>query len=185
MGKIVYPNQVKLIFSIISNEDNLFHDAKSLLKMHFGNIDMESDYQLFNYTNYYRNEMGDGLKQKLISFEKLFNPEEMFQIKLDSNEWEYLFCENRGNNKPVEVKRKINFDPGYISLDKFILASTKNGPARIYIGKGIYAEITLRFVNGTFHPLEWTYQNYKTELYIQFLNQVRDRYKQQIKKICN
>ncbi len=184
MGKIICPNPVKLIFSIISAEDKLFYESKCLLMEHFGNIDMESDYQPFDYTSYYRNEMGDNLKQILISFEELFLPDQITQIKLKSNKWEYLFCENEYNsNQPIEKQRRVNFDPGYIALDKFILASTKNGPARIYICQGIYAEITLRFVNGTFCPIDWTYPNYKTESYICFLNKVRDKYKKQIKTL--
>jgi hypothetical protein len=62
MGKIGYPNPVKLIFSIISNQDRFFWEAKKLLVDFLGRIDLESEYQAFNFTNYYRDEMGDQLK---------------------------------------------------------------------------------------------------------------------------
>ncbi len=182
MGKIIYPNPVKLIFSIISAEEKMFLTAQKFLVSIFGNIDQESDFQLFDFTSYYREEMGEGLKQKLVSFEKLILPNRLIQIKVDSNQWEFLLSlDNHSLKSFVKKKRKINFDPGYLTLDKFILASTKNGPARIYLDKGIYAEVTLRFISGSYRPLEWTYQNYQTELYISFLNKVREKYKKQIK----
>lgn len=182
MGKIVYPDPVKLIFSIISAEDKLFFEAKDLLINHFGEMDLESDFQPFDYTSYYREEMGGGLKQKLISFEKLISPDELKQIKSESNKWEFLWSKNINNSDSLSLnKRKVNFDPGYLNLHKFILASTKNGPARIYLNDGIYAEITLLFISKSFRPLEWTYQNYRSDLYIAFLNQVREKYKKQIK----
>ena len=74
MGKILLPNPVKLIFSIISADNDLFYEAKNLLIDYFGKIDMESDFQPFDYTSYYRDEMGDGLKQKLGFLEKLILP---------------------------------------------------------------------------------------------------------------
>ena len=183
MGKILPPNPVKLIFSIISAEDDLFYEAKDLLISYFGNIDMESDFQPFDYTSYYRDEMGDRLKQKLISFQKLILPDRLSNIKIKSNEWELILSNARNDciDKVLEKKRRVNLDPGYITLNKFILASTKNGPARIYLKQGIYAEITLRFMNSTYNPLEWTYQNYKTELYISFLNSAREQYKREIR----
>lgn len=186
MGKIVYPKPVKLIFSIISAEDKLFFEAKSLLTTFFGEIDLESEFQPFDYTLYYQNEMGEGLKQKLFSFEKLISPSELSQIKLKSNEWEFLWTTATGDNcsdVSGEKKRKVNFDPGYLNLHKFILASTKDGPARIYLNDGIYAEITLRFINKSYRSTEWTYQNYQTELYVSFLNRVREEYKKQLQRL--
>ena len=182
MGKIVYPKPVKLIFSIIGARDKLFFKAKDLLITSFGEIDMESEFQPFDYTSYYREEMGEDLKQKLVSFGKLIFPDQLAQIKLESNKWEFFWSSNTASaNIPSLKKREVNFDPGYLTLHKFILASTKNGPARIYLKDGIYAEITLRFIKKTFRPLEWTYLNYQSELYIDFLNKVREEYKKQIK----
>lgn len=183
MGRIICPDPVKLIFSIISAEDILFSEAKDLLINHFGEMDLESDFQPFDYTRYYQKEMGDGLKQKLLSFETLISPIQLSQIKSESNKWEFLCSKITNNPDTLSIdKRKINFDPGYLTLHKFILASTKDGPARIYLDDGIYAEITLMFICKSFRPLEWTYQNYQSNLYITFLNRVRDKYKKQIKE---
>ena len=184
MGDIFYSNPVKLIFSIISAKEKYFLEAMQCLTNIFGNIDFESQYQAFDFTDYYANEMGENLQQKLISFEKLILPDRLSQIKINSNQLEFSISPSDHLNKLTSKrKRKVNFDPGYITLSKFILASTKNGPARIYLKQGIYAEITLRFFKKSFHPLKWTYQNNQKELYIDFLNKVREEYRIQLSKL--
>ena len=70
--------------------------------------------------------------------------------------------------------RTVNIDPGYITLSKLVLASTKDYSHRIYIGKGIYAETTLRFIHGSFKPIDTTYPDYRTQLAIDFFNRTRD-----------
>ena len=52
-------------------------------------------------------------------------------------------------------KRKINIDPGYISLGNLVLATGKPFAHRPYLGSGIYADLTLVYQRGGFHPLEW------------------------------
>lgn len=184
MGKIIYPNPVKLIFSIISAQESFFQGAKNKLTDLFGKIDMESGYQAFDFTDYYREEIGDHLKQLMVSFEKLILPDRLSQIKIESNQLEFALSKNDDQDKNVHgIKRKVNFDPGYLTLGKFILASTKNGPARIYLRQGIYAEITLRFSNKTFQPLRWTYMNYQTDTYIHYFNQVREKYKEDLREL--
>jgi len=185
MGQISYPMPSKLIFSIISNKESLFLESKDFLERTFGKIDLESDYQPFDFTDYYKNEMGVFLKQKIISFEKLIQPNSLSKIKNISNKMELQIIQGGGVDNSILTNRKVNLDPGYITLSKFILASTKDGSARIYMDRGIFAEITLTFTKKSFKPLEWTYQNYQTELFINFLNSVREKYKNQIKLLHN
>jgi len=183
MGRIYFPKPVKLVVSIFGSQAILLNYYKDLLIKEFGSVDQESDIQSFNFTEYYREEFGNGLIQKLYSFENLIKPERLSQIKIKTNTLEYINTDKiKLNNKHYPGPRKVNIDPGYISLDKFILASTKNGPARIYLNNGIYAEITLRFINKSFVPVEFTYSNYKTENFIDFLNKIRQIYKLQLRR---
>lgn len=191
MGKIEKPKKSKLIISIIANKEIMFENAKSILIDEFGDIDNESDYQSFDYTSYYEKEMGSNLLQKLVSFNKLISPGLLSRIKHKTNKMEMIlsFDEIKNNNdnlkniKNNDIKRKVNLDPGYLTLSKFILASTKNGPARIYLNNGIYAEITLSFIKKSFCAVEWTYKNYQTPEYIYFLNNIRENYKREISVI--
>ena len=186
MGKICFPNPVKLIISMISADENLFSYCKDILIKRFGSIDLESNIQSFNFTNYYEKELGKDLIQKLFSFGSLIKREKLPEIKKITNDIEINLIKKKDIRKDMSSsKRSINLDPGYISLDKFILASTKNGPSRIYLNNGIYAEITLRFINKSFMPGEYTYLNYKTEEYIEFLNNIRQKYKLQLREYSN
>ncbi|MBN2395342.1 MAG: DUF4416 family protein [Candidatus Atribacteria bacterium] len=182
MGNIVFPKPVKLICSIISSQENIFSEALICLMKAFGRVDFESNYQAFDYTDYYQAEMGTNLKQKIVSFEKLISPDHLTQIKKETNQLEFELSNDPKSVFSKEIKRKVNFDPGYLTLSKFVIASTKNGPARIYLDGGIFAEIMLSYTNRSFRPLEWTYRNYQTELFLDFFNQVRKVYKDQIRQ---
>ena len=185
MGKIFLPRPAKLIISMFSSDKYLFSPYKEMLIKKFGEIDIESNTQPFNFTDYYKEEFGENLIQKLFSFSTLIRQDELAEIKRITNDLEINFVrENVKKNMP-RLKRKINLDPGYITLDKYILASTKNGPSRIYLNQGIYAEITLRFINKSFVPCEYTYPNYMTTEYINFLNSVRQKYKLQLRGNSN
>ena len=67
-------------------------------------------------------------------------------------------------------------DPGYMLPERFVLASGKNFSHRIYIGLGIYADLTLIYQKGSFHKLPWTYPDYAAEAMLKFLDQVRRKY---------
>ncbi|MBE3092660.1 MAG: DUF4416 family protein [Chloroflexi bacterium] len=186
MGKIFLAKPAKLIISMITSDKYLFSLYKEILIKRFGEVDIESSTQPFNYTDYYEEEFGENLMQKLFSFSTLIRQDELAEIKIITNGLE----KNNNIDKNIKTnithrKRKINLDPGYITLNKYILASTKNGPSRIYLNQGIYAEITLSFINKSFVPGEYTYPNYKTCEYIIFLTSVRQKYKLQLKENSN
>jgi len=82
----------------------------------------------------------------------------------------------------TERKRDVNIDPGYLSLSKLVLASTKDFYHRLYLNHGIYAEITLVFKKethskGGFQPIKWTYPDYASQEYRKIFNQIRGIYK--------
>ena len=186
MGKIFLPKPAKLIISMFTSDKCLFNPYKEELIKRFGEVDIESNDQPFNFTDYYKEEIGENIIQKLLSFSTLIRQDELAEIKIITNDLENNNIDKNTKINITRYKRKINLDPGYIILDKYILASTKNGPSRIYLDQGIYAEITLRFINKTFVPCdEYTYPNYKTSEYIDFLNSVRLKYKLQLRENPN
>jgi len=170
---------------MFTSDKNLFGLYKEELIKRFGEVDIESNIQPFDFTDYYENEFGKKLIQKLFSFSTLVRQDELAEIKIITNKLENKNIDKNITKNLTHHKRRINLDPGYITLNKYILASTKNGPSRIYLNHGIYAEITLRFINKSFVPCEYTYPNYKTDEYINFLNLVRQKYKLQLRKNSN
>lgn len=173
MGKIQKEIPVKLICGFISSKEELFRKAARSLSARFGEIDFESETLIFDYTKYYEEEMGQDLKRKFISFQRLISPAKLHLVKIFTNKLEVKFSK--------DIRRKINIDPGYIDGSKLILATTKDYSHRIYISKGIFAEVTLSFQKGGFVSLPWTYPDYKTEAYRQIFERIRTIYSNQIK----
>lgn len=173
MGAIKKHQPVKLVVGFIFKEEDVLNKAESFLEKRFGKIDFESQTFPFSHTDYYEKELGKDLKRGFISFKKLISPQDLPKIKITTNKIEKKLSNAQS--------RLINIDPGYLDLSKLILASTKDYKHRIYLSKGIYAEVTLFYQNKTFNSWEWTYPDYKTPEYLAIFNQIRDIYARQIK----
>lgn len=174
MGKITEPLPVKLIASIFTASGELLEEAKVRLVQEFGPVDYESELLSFDHTTYYAAEFGENLKRRFVAFEKLVHPGELAEIKLLTNALEMEWA--------VEGERRINIDPGYVSHSKLVLATTKNHAHRIYLGRGIYAEVTLHFRDGTFRGWPWTYPDYSSSPLIALFNHIRGLYVKQLRK---
>ncbi|MFC1479218.1 DUF4416 family protein [Planctomycetota bacterium] len=161
-----------LFAALFTPEQSLLSQGVSSLAEHFGVPESASGLFEFDETDYYSEEMGTGLYKELYLFPGIVNPGEIADIKLCTNSLETEYSE--------EGKRKLNIDPGYITLTKVVLATTKNYSHRIYIGKGIYCEITLSWHKGSFMPNSWTYPDYKRVQVIDFLNDSRTKLKTEI-----
>ena len=159
---------VKLIIGFIFCDDAVFINVLSRLIRRFGKIDFESQPIEFTYTDYYRQEFGPYLKRKFISFLKLIDPADLFIIKGITNN-----IEKKLSRRGI---RRINIDPGYVCLSKLVLATTKDFAHRVYLNRGIFAEITLSFRNKSFTVLDWTYPDYRSAEYIAVFNQIREIY---------
>lgn len=171
MGIIKQKEKVQLIIGILSADKLIIEKAVQRLSEQYGLLDYESEFIDFIFTDYYETEMGKNLLRKFISFKKLINPEILPDIKIFTNKLEEKFLTTEG-------KRLINLDPGYITLGKLVLATTKNQQHRIYLRNGIFAEVTLRYTNKTFTNWEWTYPDYRTKKYVDIFNHIRELYKE-------
>ena len=59
---------------------------------------------------------------------------------------------------------------------RLVLATGKNFAHRIYIGKCIYADLTLIYQKNGYQPLPWTYPDYAHDDIRNFLLLVRNKY---------
>ena len=172
MGTIKESRPGKLIVSMFTADETLLAMAKGTLVSRFGPIDYESELLPFNHTSYYEREFGPGLVRRIVSFAQLIAPERLAGIKRVTNELEMTWV--------VDGRRCVNLDPGYVALSKMVLATTKDYSHRIYLGQGIYAEVTLHYRHGAFHPWEWTYPDYASPRYLEILDQIRQIYLKQL-----
>jgi hypothetical protein len=168
------PKAVKLVMSFLFKEEKDFAQALSETDSRYGPVDFLSESLPFDFTPYYELEMGEGLGRRIASFEPLISPGQLSGVKLWTNALEGRSPNERGG-------RKVNIDPGYLAASKFILATGKDYSHRIYLGEGIYGDLTLIFQKGAFTPLPWTYPDYASQPLIGLLNLLRKRYLWQLK----
>lgn len=116
---------------------------------------------------YYSKEMPGQLSRFLVTTHKTFPRQELLGSKRQGLEWEQRFALNG--------KRTVNIDTGILSLENFLLATTKNYSHRIFIGEDIFADLTFEFKHGQFRALPWTYPDYQDPQKINFLTQSRNR----------
>ncbi|MFH1867672.1 MAG: DUF4416 family protein [Candidatus Omnitrophota bacterium] len=168
MGTQTIPPAAKLIIGIIASSEDIFIESEKLIEERFGAADYKSDLLDFDYTDYYQKEMGTALKRRFMSFKQLIDPADLAGIKLVTNDLEKVI-----SGKIKAPMRPVNMDPGYITEAKLVLASTKNHCHRIYLSKGIYAEITLSYRDKSFRASDMTYQDYRSDDYREIFNHIR------------
>lgn len=102
--------------------------------------------------NYYEKEMGSPLS-RVFFLSTMQSPRDLLlESKLKAIEWEHQWSS--------EGKRSVNIDTGFLSLENFLLATTKNYSHRVYIGQNLFADLTYFFQNGEIHSFPWTYPDY-------------------------
>lgn len=173
MGSAHSHPPVMLLVAAFSRHDEALAWARAKCEAAWGKIALSSPAFQFGETQYYRATMGDDLKKQFFVFELPFDPGELAEIKLQTNQWE---AEYAALGKHPE-SRPLNLDPGYLTLAKLVLASTKDHSHRLYIGRGIHAEITLTYRDGGWQPSQWTYPDYRRADFQAFFTLCRNEFK--------
>ena len=168
------PHPAKLVISVLLADKSLLSEVNRLLAAAFGDIDLHSSWMDFDFTDYYFAEMGRPLFRRMLVFRTLIEQQHLSRIKRATNRVERAFA--------TDGRRRVNIDPGYLLMERFVLATGKNYSHRIYIGEDIYADLTLIFQKGDFRTLPWTYPDYAASEMRTFLMQVRKQYAQDLKQ---
>ncbi|UCD52192.1 MAG: DUF4416 family protein [Phycisphaerales bacterium] len=177
MWELKSPQPVKLIIGILAANEQHLGAARDALAAEFGPCDLISDAWLFNQTAYYEKQSGPHLLRQFVTIAELIDPGELADCKHRTNRIEQNLSETLAGAFP----RPVNLDPGIIEPSKLILASTKNFSHRIYIGKKMYAEVTLVFDKGTWRRLPYTYRDYLQLPYLEFFDEVKSKLLRQLK----
>jgi hypothetical protein len=177
MGAIRPPKPVKLFAGLLAGSEALFVDARTILERKFGPVDLVSPAWPFTATDYYRDELGETVSRQFVFFENLVEPACLPDVKIRTNQIEQDI--GVGHHRPAG-QRPVNIDPGYLTLSRLVLATTKDYSHRLYLRDGIYAEVTLRYHAHRWEPLPWTYADYAAETYQKFFETARSRLKQQL-----
>lgn len=176
MSTLRPPKPVRLMMSLIYQDRALLDSLLEELKREFGKLELIGQEFSFDHTSYYKTEMGAELIRRFVTSPDLIARDRLPSIKLLTNELEKRFSRADG-------RRRVNIDPGYLTLENLILATGKNYSHRVYLSEGIYADLTLIFQEGSYQPLPWTYPDYRSEEVVSLMNAVRKKYLLQLREM--
>lgn len=170
MGTIKEHRPVILIVALISRYEDALEWSRSEIEKQWGPIELASNVFDFVETGFYEASMGNNLKKQFVAFEALMDPSNLPSVKIATNDLELAYAQQHSH---VE-DRPLNLDPGYLTLAKLVLATTKDRDHRLYLSQGIYAEVTLHFQAKKWQKRPWTYPDYQREDFQEFFTQCRD-----------
>lgn len=167
MLELTPPERGLLFFSFLYRRD-LYSEEQFILQVEelFGKVIIFRPH--FNpLSSYYSKEMGDEslLRRIFLVSSSMFPREFLLSSKLMSLEWERQWS--------LDKSRMVNVDVGLLSLENFLLATTKNFSHRVFLGQGIFADLTYHCVDGVYQTLPWTYPDFKDQEKIEFFNWCR------------
>ena len=162
-----------LIIGVLSTLESQHDRLISVLEENFGPVDIHSPVLDFSFTDYYDSEMGGRPVRYILLFRNLIDPAALADIKTLTNELEKQFS--------LEGNRRINLDPGTLSLSNLVLATCKDRSHRIPLKDGIYGETTLIYQDHDYQRLPWTYADYSSDEVRAILRSFRARYRELLK----
>ncbi|SOB60829.1 GTP-binding protein [Pseudodesulfovibrio profundus] len=170
MSTPIIPDPGLLIISILSSRwDECWPGLLDTLEERFGKADHVSEVFAFDQTDYYDQELGTPITRRLVSFATLRPLDELADIKLFTNELE--------QSQANEGQRMFNLDPGFITVQRLVLATGKNYSHRIYLKDGIWADLTLMWQKKQWVEFPWTFPDYAGDDMKSRLTKMRQSYK--------
>lgn len=165
MGTPTIPSKALLFVGILYSKVDYYLRTLKLLKSHLGEFSLITPPLVWNFSDYYQKELGSNILRRFIFFKSLIDQDSIADIKITTNLIE--------EELSTDSKRNVNLDPGYLTLAKIVLASTKEYSHRIYLKRGIFAEVTLIFKKDRFIPHLYTYKDYQSKEYLDIFIQGR------------
>jgi hypothetical protein len=148
------PEVSLVVASVLARDPEVLETAVARLGEQIGGIAFASETLAFPYTEYYGDELGPSPARRIVSAPDLLeDPSTLPDLKRTAGRLEVSLARPDG-------RRQANIDPGYLNIDQLVLASTKRRAHRVYLGRGVYADLMLLHRGGGFEALPWTYPDY-------------------------
>jgi hypothetical protein len=154
------PEKALFLVGALFSKEDIYLKALRQLEDCFGEMLMESPARQWDFSEHYKEELGEPIFRRFIFFRELIEQDRLAAAKIKACEIE--------NSLSVNGKRTINLDPGYLTAAKLVLASTKDYSHRIYLTDGIFAEVTLSYSKDKvrYVPFPHTYRDYYDDRYL-------------------
>ncbi len=165
----------KLIVSCFFKEDRWLLHALDHLVNRFGSVERRVGPLYFTMSDYQRSQAEGEMKKVMLDFRDLVPRESLASLKVRCHEIEMQLL-RQAQDENVIASRPINLDPSHLFTDKFIVSSSRDKPHRLYLGHGVFGELTLMIRQGHFESLPWTYADYLEPEVLNFLSGARRRY---------
>lgn len=161
--------RVMLLAAVLYADEASLEAGLRRLETAFAPLAWRGPAHAFDLTDYYAEEMGRGLQRVLVAFRGLVPPGFLVEAK-----WRAAGVEDalrRGG------RRRVNVDVGYLDEFKLVLASFKGRGNKLYLARGVWADMTLTYGRGRFEPLPWSFPDFRDGRYDADLRAIRERYK--------
>lgn len=146
----------------------ILDDMMQRLEREWGKPERVSAKIPFTWTNYYE-EIAPELDRYFVSYPGLHPFSKL-------PEWKLASCRIE---KETGASRRVNIDPGTVDGARLTLASTKGQAHRIYLREGIFAEVTLCRRKGHWESFFYTFPDFKSGAYDDWLDLVRADWKRE------
>ncbi len=163
------PSSCKFILGVLRHSSVDYPTILKKITESFGVIQTKTEEFVFG-SEYYKPEMGEGLKKSFLSFEGVVPRSILPERKIASVKLEDFFAKPDGS-------RLVNLDPMILSLENVIIATSKNFSHRVYLGQGVFGDLALIRKREGFESLPWTYADYLENL--SFFESVREMFKRE------
>jgi hypothetical protein len=154
-----------LVVSAIYREERRFEEAVPRVEAAVGPVRVVGEPFPFDRTDYYGKEMGTPLYRRFLAAGRPVPRNALAAIKVSMESVEAGLAECG--------RRTVNLDPGLLTPESFILATGKNYSHRVYLGEGVFADLTLVYRHGEYRSLPWTYPDYASEGVRSLLRELR------------
>lgn len=170
MSTFKEPLPALLVLSLFSARwDAFWPELRADLEAFLGPLESVGDPLPFTATTYYQAEFGAPLERRLLGFAQVVAQDRLRKIKLWAHDLERRHAR--------DGKRLFNLDPGLLTQERFVLATGKNFTHRIYLGQGVFADLTLIFQAGNWRCLPWTFRDYADQALQAQLTALRHGYR--------
>jgi hypothetical protein len=169
MSRPLEPDPVLRVCSCLVGDRSLLPEVERELIRAFGAVALKSPAYPFDGSDYYRDELGDRIERFWFCFAELCGAESLSDGRWTTGGIEESFA--------VDGKRRVNLDPGYLDLGKLVLASLKQAPDKIYMGRGVWAHTCLRYRFGELTAPDHSFADFKAGRFNGFMLEARKLYK--------